>query len=85
MEIFLIKWISAHKAVPEEKELWQEQKQAAKKLQQRTYNVTQTSTRRSVAAVVKTVTLVDSPLTLSLHVLRALRVDESLVAEALRL
>jgi hypothetical protein len=73
VEIFLIKRRTVK---------WQEQNSAAKRLLQRTYNVTQTSTRRLVAVVDKTATLADSLPTLTLHVLQALRVDESLVAVA---
>jgi hypothetical protein len=70
--------ICGHRSVGARGELlWQEQKQAAARLLKRTYNVTQNSTRRSVHVVDETVTQVDSPLTLSLHVLQALRVDES--------
>ena len=52
----------------------------AKRLQQRTFNVIQTSTRRLVLKVARTVLLVASPLTQTLHVLQVLRVDEFLVA-----
>lgn len=54
---------------------WQVLKKAARKLHLKTYNVTQTSTRRLVQRVAKMVTLVDLPQTLNLHVLQVLRVD----------